>query len=805
MPVPSIIRGSDQMFTTIYEGNGGGQKVGKFIPFTDNGTIAKSCIFNHASEPDLARTPSSGGNRKTFTVSAWVKLCTEFGQRRMIFVQGPTGSGNDYFLIEFDANNKLFVSANNGSGGEDLSLITSRTFEDTSKFYHIVVAFDTTQSTASDRVKIYVDGDQITSFSTETYPSQDYDTNVNHTVEAVVGNYTTTGYAFDGYIAEFNLVDGTALTPSTFGLTDTSTGRWIPKSLTGITYGTNGLRLQFANTAGQTIGDDTSGNGNDLTVTNLAAADITTDSPTQNHFTFDPLRLNDWTLSEGNLTCTGTPNSGAGRHSFSNMIIPKSGKYYFEMTVDTNNDSPRYFGLAKADGSVTEGTNANLLPRVVVPRNGGTNDGHFISDGTNSSANGFSTGNGTVINFALDADNEKLYVGKDGSYYDFEGGSGNPTNGTGATFTNIYKNTDWRVANISYSTGTGGGSHTVTWNFGQKTFAHTAPTGFSALQQDNFPDDGKGIPDFVWVKNRDSGSYNHVLYDSSRGVQNYLNSNNTNAQQTGTDGLTKFLKGGFATEDGGFTNNSGNSFVAWNWVANGGTETANTDGSGATYASTIQANQTAGFSIVRFTPGSSSGKVAHGLSQAPEWIVMKDTSRSVLWLIYHKDIGADKYLQFTSAGAATNSTVYSTSPTASLFDPGTGYTSSSSYGATVAYCWHSVSGFSKIGKYVGNQNANGPFVYTGFKPAWIITKSSSTATNWNILDTTRSPINPMTLRLSALDADAEESNRSFDFLSNGFKIRESGTDVNQSGITYVYAAFAEHPFLGNGTNPVTAR
>ena len=219
MAKPAIIKGEEHFFTNIYEGNGGGQRVGNFVPFTDNGTIDKSCIFNHASEPDLARTPSSGGNRKTFTISAWVKLCTEFGQRRMLFKQGPSGSGNNYFLIEFDTSNRLAIGANDGSGGVDLDLVTNRTFKDNSKFYHFLIAVDTTQSTSSDRLKLYVDGDQITSFSTETYFGQNYDTNVNHTVETVVGNYSTTGYAFDGYIAEFNLVDGTALTPSTFGLT----------------------------------------------------------------------------------------------------------------------------------------------------------------------------------------------------------------------------------------------------------------------------------------------------------------------------------------------------------------------------------------------------------------------------------------------------------------------------------------------------------------------------------------------------------------------------------------------------------
>ena len=155
-----------------------------------------------------------------------------------------------------------------------------------------IIQIDTTQSTSSDRVKLYVDGDQVTSWQTSSAPSQDYDTQVNATEIHNIGRFT--GYTtnnLDAYLAEFNFIDGSIVDPSTFGLTDTSTGRWIPKTLTGITYGTNGFRMQFANSAGQTIGDDTSGNTNDYAVSNIATTDITTDSPTQNHMTFDPLRL----------------------------------------------------------------------------------------------------------------------------------------------------------------------------------------------------------------------------------------------------------------------------------------------------------------------------------------------------------------------------------------------------------------------------------------------------------------------------------------------------------------------------------
>ena len=185
---------------------------------------------------------------------------------------------------------------------------------------------------------------------------------------------------------------------------------------------------------------------------------------------------------------------------------------------------------------------------------------------------------------------------------------------------------------------------------------------------------------------------------------------------------------------------------------------------------------------------------------------MKDTTRSVLWLIYHKDIGADKYLQFTSAAAVSNSTVFSTEPTATVFDPGTGYTSASSYGATVAYCWHSVEGFSKFGKFIGNGNADGSFIYTGFKPSLVIIKSSSHGNNWIMWDNKRSVINPCDNILYPDLTQAETtSGNDLDFLSNGFKCRGTNTNYNGSSRTYVYMAFASHPFVGDGTSPVTAR
>ena len=325
MATPTIPNGEEQFFPIIYEGNGGGQRVGKFVPFTDNGTIANSCIFNDADNAYLSRT-NDAGDRTRVTISVWVKRCV-LGSVQHIFDTYDGSSSNDGF-IRFNSDNTISLRLGSPS---NLLYVTNRTFEDTSKFYHIMLSVNTGDSTAADRAKLYVDGDRITSFSTQTNAGSSDNTQFNYSSATFrIGSTTSGNYDFDGYLAEFNQVDGTALTPDTFGLTDTSTGRWIPKALTGITYGTNGFRLQFGTSSA--LGDDTSGNENDFSVTNLVASDQTTDSPTQNFPTIDSNRSS-LTLSEGNTVGT-SPSTGV-RFAFSTMTFDPFDKtgYYMEFKL----------------------------------------------------------------------------------------------------------------------------------------------------------------------------------------------------------------------------------------------------------------------------------------------------------------------------------------------------------------------------------------------------------------------------------------------------------------------------------------
>ena len=790
MAEPTIKNGEEHFFPIIYEGNGAGQRVGKFVPFTDNGTIANSVIFNDADNAYVSKTFGTPTNNKKWTLSAWVKLGV-LGTNRALISSNINGA--EYFDLFFTTGNVL-KAQNRISSSNDLLSSTSRTFEDTSKFYHFLIVYDSDNSTSADRYIVYVDGDRLTvdDEAGSGVASAFNKSGVQHQVgiSNTLGSSGVAGlgYQFDGYMAEVNFVDGSALTPDTFGLTDTSTGRWISKALTGITYGNNGFRLQFGSSSN--FGEDTSGNNNDFSVINLVAGDQTTDSTTQNHATFDSGRNGgDWTLSEGNLKIVGTPSTGAGRMCLTGMNVPNSNKIYWEVEADAINDAPRYIGLFKDNVSLTAGASTEDM-RWIAIRNGGSADGK-LWDGkvVSSQLTTFSAGN--IIQFARDG--EKLWIGKNDTWLN----SGNPSTGANPLLTNIDTNSNWKMGVWSLSTGLGGASHTFIMNAGQKTFSYTPPTGFSAWQQDNLPETAKGVSGMVWTKNRDR-SKSPTLYDSSRGRHLALFTSGNDAQTTYTDGLQKFLAGGQQIEDNLHENQSGDSFVSWNWVANGGTTASNGDGS---ITSTVQANTLAGFSIVRWTGDGGQSTVGHGLSSTPKIVIQKDLDSTSDWWFYTTAIdGSYDYLKLNSSVAKSDFSA--TAPTSTVF-------TSHGWGTTsmIGYCFHEISGYSKFSSYTGNGSTDGPFIYTGFKPSFIMFKRTNSATDWQIQDNKRDTFNPSQKVMTPNQTYTEFTNSlySVDFLSNGFKIRNSTSPWNISGSTYFYMAFAEHPFVGDGTNPVTAR
>jgi len=337
-------------------------------------------------------------------------------------------------------------------------------------------------------------------------------------------------------------------------------------------------------------------------------------------------------------------------------------------------------------------------------------------------------------------------------------------------------------------------------------------TGSRALTNDGNSD---LQPDWLWIKQRNS-TKNHNIWDSTRGVTKQLRTNLNNAEATNTtdDQIVSLNSDGFTlgddTDSVGVNENT-NTYVAWQWKANGGTTSSNSDGS---ITSTVQANTTAGFSIITYTGTGSTATIGHGLNSAPEMIITKGRSDAHSWLVGvtadSSDLSSVLVLQ-TNAASVTATSNYNAAPNSSTYQVVNAGGTNNNADTYVAYVFHSVQGYSKIGSYTGNGNADGPFVYLGFKPAWVMVKRTNTTGAWEIYDSARNgnDSNPINDRLRANDNAAENTDDTSDyvsdFLSNGWKIRTNSGNWNTSGHTYIYMAFAEHPFVSSEGVPTTAR
>ena len=322
---------------------------------------------------------------------------------------------------------------------------------------------------------------------------------------------------------------------------------------------------------------------------------------------------------------------------------------------------------------------------------------------------------------------------------------------------------------------------------------------------------GLTTTDWVWIKRRD-GTANHRLTDVVRGATNMLSSNNTNATQTHAQTVTAFGTNTFSlgTDSGSYdVNTNSQTYASWNWSA-GGSASSNTDGS---ITSTVSANTTAGFSIVTWTApssGANTDTIGHGLSAVPKMIIARSRSNADGWRVYHHVPGIDKHGSLNNTnGFNSNTNIFPTLPTTSVFYPGSDASINSSSRTYVGYCFAEKKGYSKFGSYVGNGSSDGSYIHMGMKPAWFLTKkSSASGTGWFVFDNQRDPLNPNSkfLMTQASNSEDDNTNRGMDFLSNGIKIRGTNGDVNESGSTYIYMAFAENPFVtGTSGIPCTAR
>ena len=556
----------------------------------------------------------------------------------------------------------------------------------------------------------------------------------------------------------------------------------------------------------------------------IATRRATVDSCKNNFVTMNSNNKSGCTLSNGNLTTADATSNGGQVYS---TMGSNTGKWYYEAHITA----------VGASGGHLIGINPLRRPagnhqnRTVYRSNGDVyNDSGVVAQ------SGTSYTTGDIIGVAWDADNKNLWFAKNGSWVY----SGDPANGTNPAVTS--SSTETQGPFIAYDNGTA--SQVTNFNFGQNPtlggqvtagtntdgngkglFKYAPPTGFLALCDDNLPtpavaDPGKHFktvvysgdsafsksinavgfkPDLVWVKCRSDAKW-HALVDSVRGNAATLFPNASQAQSSEIH-VSSFSSDGFTVSDvdSGTANHTGMTYVAWCWKA-GGPAVTNNDGSAT---SLVSANQEAGFSIVKFTAQTSGSiTLGHGLGKKPAFWLWKDINGATGWYIFHKNLGSSAWVNFDSNDATTgNSAAWGTDPTDTVFTNGSGFVNQND---VMMYIWAEIEGYSKFAQYFGNGSATGPFVYCGFKPAWLLVKCVSADNgNWVIYDSSRSSTNVNGLRLGANIPDSENENNTnlgtdasqgVDFLSNGFKIRTPGINHNQDGEEYIFAAFAESPF-----------
>ena len=803
---------SDDYFEPIlYTGNGATQHIGSGGAQhpVDVTTIANSIRFNDNDSAYLNRTPSSASNRKTFTLSTWIKPNPAATNYPPIFNAGTSAPDS---VIRLGTTNEIQVVLENGGGGNSL-LITNRKLNDSSKWYHILVAVDTTNATADDRIKIYVDGVEETSFSSRTNPSLNLDTNINNTIVHKIGGQRYASY-WDGYLAETHFIDGTALDPTSFGQYG-SNGYWIPKAVSGLTYGTNGFYLDFSdNSTATALGTDSSGNANNFSATNVATTDQMGDSPTQNFNTFDPNNCysSGSRLSEGNLRYT---HDGANGHHTTTLSFNSSGNWYWE--VGLTNSTSAWMGIVDANQNCTGAGSINGY--FWYPSSGTitTNPyGTTSSWSTSASAGdiiGFQINNGVMTIYKNGVSlGSPFTIPTSGYYRPF---IMSPGATSGITTFNFGADDSFAGSETPSS-----GAQAADAN-GYGSFYYTPPTGALAIVDDNIPVEGLTGPDLVWIKERNSTA-NHYLFDTVRGATKNLHSNTTDSEATDVNSLTSFDYQGFTIGSDAEINTSSNTYVSWNWKAGGKANTFNVDGTG--YASMTAAgltdgdialtglsvNTTSGFSIGTYTGIGAAGPstIAHGLGKQVQLVMVKGRNNSDYSFAVYTRAGDADGSTFMNTGGQVGGTPASTSGlfTQDAFGSGSGtfnnsffsiggpnnYTSQSyDY---LFYAFANVEGFSKHGKYVGNGSTNGTFVYTGFRPAFVLLKVSSAANNWFIYDNKREGYNQDNDTLSPNLNTVEDTSYKLDLVSNGFKIRGSNNAHNQSGQTFIYLAFAEQPF-----------
>lgn len=760
--------------------------------------IDQSLRFNDDDSAYLSRTPALGDTRQ-WVYSTWVKR-GNLGTNQNIFAASPNSSNRVQVSFQAGTDKIQFLLA---VANVYYGIRSNEVFRDPSSWYHIFAVFDTNNATAAERMRVFVNGVEITSDGGYSQPAQFTDGHVNKATEHRLGLETYSNILqFDGNLSKTEFVSGLIPPVTDFG--EFKNGVWIPKAYTG-SYGTNGFHLDFADSGN--IGNDVSGNNNDWTPVNLAATDVLLDSPTNKFATLNPLdKASTISLSEGNTYATVSTTQAS---VYPTMFV-NSGKWYAEYNIIT---ASNMLGIGKA-GNPT----SNYLG--AFDDNFGYNWNGDLYTGAAVVASGSALSVGDIISVVLDMDALEI------SFY------------RNNTFQLTVPITDTRAY---YGFAVGHSNQQIVVNFGQDSsfagnktrqnntdangigdFYYPVPTGALALCANNLPEPAigpnsvtlasdhfnpvaytgqvnpytidAGFPsDLTSIKCR-SVARLPVLFDSLRGANSSIVTADTSIEDSNWIGQS-FTPNGLVVDNtySGETNFAGDSYIAWNWRM-GGAGVVNNDGS---IQSTVSANTLAGQSIVTYTGNQTPGDtVGHGLLESPEFIISKSRGNANGWPVYHTTLGGTQHLRLNTTGTALANAIFwnNTDPTSSVFTLGANDENNTSGQPIIAYCYHSVEGYSKFGKYTGNGSTDGTFVYLGFKPAYVRIKRVDSTGNWPIIDSVRSPDNETSEALYADLANAEDPNVPIDFLSNGVKIRTSFNNANTNGGAYIIEAFAEVPF-----------
>jgi hypothetical protein len=741
-------------------------------------------------------------------------------------------------MFGFSSNNRLVWRIRNSSSSDLTRKETSRLFRDCHGWYHVVLQRDSTLTTAADRQKIWVNGEQITDWNQDNNDNEDLTYSSDFLTDLHIGRgnvNASTNYYADGYLAEVYYIDGQALPASNFGETDPVTGQWLPKKYAG-TYGTNGAYLNFKDNSGATattIGKDSSGNSNNFTPNNFVAADSVIDTPTNNFCYLPKLQgPTGSTLSEAGLyVALGSTHKSV----FGNFSIVK-GKWYWEARATGGSLVKWVIGVTDfRNSTVKQVSGTNYLPGNSansysegdavslyiddIKKNGSTHASDVCTD----------IADGDKVSIAFDADAGKIWFALNGTWINGSGTASttlDPSNhdvtvtAAGSNRFPRYvpaiagENVNWWV---NFGQGSAfGGAETAQGNkdsAGKGDFFYAVPSGFKALCTNNLPEptfkkggdsfkvktytgngsDGHAItgvgfqPDLVWIANRIDDTYK-PWYDSVRGATKMLRTNTDDLEGTFSTVLQSFDADGFTVGTDTAHNANGKAIVSYNW----------------------KKSVSAGLDIVTYTgDGNSPRNVAHSLGVVPEMVIIKRLNDDEDWIVgFGPVLPGSKdghYIKLnTNADEGTGAGPFnSTNPTSTNIVLGSDVSTNGNGSTYVAYCFASVEGYSQFGYYKGNGlTDSGTMVVTNFRPAFVLVKKFDGGTgNWQIRDSGRDPDNPTVLFLCPnTDDDEGTSSHELDFYCNGFKNKGSGGAFNTNGHEYVYAAFAESPFKYSNAN-----